>query len=261
MAPLLLFFYAIALAIILGCGWLAYRLLRRRSRVLALLAGLLTAGGLVLVWPLPIHGGFMLLGEALLRDLMHAGARHAEDRAAADRQAWFEQQVGHFAFELPLLERQTLAPGWQRVTTAEHRTAILDIAHGRLWSDWQALPAAAGLPPLELARSRCAELAPAGGWALATEEEFLLMWQAGGTQFLPTAATGSMSYSADPELGITLPSYQLHGGSNAPGTARRASRFAVRCIARAPGGPAARTRRSEIPLAQWNRYQLERIAH
>ncbi len=60
-------FYAVALLVVLGIALGVYLLVARRNRWLAAgLAGL-TLTGLMLLWPIPIHGGFMLLGETLYR--------------------------------------------------------------------------------------------------------------------------------------------------------------------------------------------------
>ena len=82
------------------------------------------------------------------------------------------------------------------------------------------------------------------------------MWKAGGFEVLPAAGSGSVSYVVDVDFRMELATYDLGTSSNADAEASR--RFAVRCVARGPGGPAAGYFKKDVSIDDWNRYQLSK---
>lgn len=249
-----LIFYGIAAAIILGGGFVVFWFLRRRSMVLAVILSLLSVPALVLVWPIPIHGGFMLLGEAILDEWSRDRAQEEHIRVDQKKQEYLDKLGGRFQGELAIVQSHPHSRGWQKIVDAESHTAWLATASGMVWSQWLELTATESLPTLALAKQRCAEFSPAGFWALPTEAEHVHMWLAGGLDVLPTTETGSVSYMVDADFQMEMPVYHVIGGDNSQ--ARGARRFSVHCVARGPSGPERGFIRRDIPLEDWNRYQL-----
>ena len=252
----MILFYGIAIALILGGGVAVFLALRRYGHALAAVAGVVAAAGLVLVWPLPIHGGFMLLGEALYDEWSRERERMDRAREDRTRERYVQRLADRFRGELPIQDRVALRGGWQRVSFAAGRTAWLDTRNGQVWSAWLALGESPSLPALEDAKRRCREHEPRGYWALPTEAEHALMWNAGGADVLPASDAGSVSYVVDETMRMELPTYRLGRSDNARPQASR--RFAVQCVARGPGGPARGYVKRDVPLADWNRYQLSK---
>ena len=61
-------FYGVILSILVGVGTLLFRWLRRWGLAYALAASLFTLAVSVLTWPIPIHGGFLLLGQVIYEE-------------------------------------------------------------------------------------------------------------------------------------------------------------------------------------------------
>jgi hypothetical protein len=252
----LLIFYAIALVIILAGGFFVYWGFRRRGLVLALVLSLLTMAVLTLVWPLPIHGGFMLLGEAVWDEWSRDRAQKEIQKVSQKELDFLAALEDRFQGELLIVESRQLAGGWQQIVDGAGNSGWLSTASGMIWSQWLELPSAEALPALELARQPCMQMAPAGFWALPTEAEHALMWLAGGADVLPATSAGSVSYTVKVDFQMEMPVYQLGGGSNSGVETR--NRFSVRCVARGPGSPKRGYIQMDIPLDDWNQYQLSK---
>ena len=138
-----LIFYGIAAAIILGGGFVVFWFLRRRSMVLAVILSLLSVPALVLVWPIPIHGGFMLLGEAILDEWSRDRAQEEHIRVDQKKQEYLDKLGGRFQGELAIVQSHPHSRGWQKIVDAESHTAWLATASGMVWSQWLELTATA----------------------------------------------------------------------------------------------------------------------
>lgn len=252
----LLILYAISITLILGGAYLVYRVFRRKGQVLAIGLSISAAAVLALLWPIPIHGGFMILGESIYSELSRDWARRTDARSDQEKEAYLASLAERFAGELPLLRRSEPADGWEEVAYAPEQTAWLDMLNRQIWSEWLILPATPAWPPLNVAKQRCQQLAPVGYWSLPTEAEHVLMWKAGGVRVLPRTRAGTVSYSIDADHQMEIATYGLTASSdNAPG---RSAQFAVRCVARGPNGPARGYIRRDVALEDWNRYQLSK---
>lgn len=112
------------------------------------------------------------------------------------------------------------------------------------------------MPTLEAAKRRCRDQAPAAYWSLPTEAEHAVMWKAGGHAVLPATDAGTVSYTVDADLRSEIATYRVGASRRSrPGAPRR---FAVRCVARGPGGPARGFIKQDVSLVDWNRYQLSK---
>jgi hypothetical protein len=253
----MLIFYGIAITIILGVGLLVFFRLRRRSQLLATGLSLVAMSVFVLIWPIPIHGGFSTLGEAMFDEWSREWEHRNDVQNDHEQQAYIDSFALRFAGELPFLGRDAAVDGWQEVSYASGRPAWLDIDNGQIWSEWLPLMQTPSLPPLELAKNRCEQHAPAGYWSLPTEAEHALMWKAGGQAVLPAAVAGSVSFIVDSSFRMEFVTYNL--GSASSNTQPRSVRhFAVHCIARGPGGSARGYLQKDVSLEDWNRYQLSK---
>lgn len=182
---------------------------------------------------------------------------HEENlRVDQEKQDYLDALGGRFKGELAIVQSDPHSRGWQQIVDAEGHTAWLATSSGMIWSQWLELTATKSLPTLALARQRCAELPPAGFWALPTEAEHVHMWLAGGLDVLPSNQTGSVSYMVDTDYQLETPVYHVVGGSNVRPSGARP--FSVRCVARGPNSPERGFIQSDIPLEDWNRYQLSK---
>ncbi len=255
MAPILIIIYLISALIILAIGITVARWLHRRGGWLLAVPGLVASlAALVLAWPIPIHGGFMFLGEAMYHEWSRERHRQIDQVAAqkkADRVAALSER---FAGVLPLSQQTPLNDGWDQVLTESGTAGWLDRRSGLIWSDWLVVGESDTLPALEPALARCANVAPPGYWALASEAEQVTAWLHDGATVLSPAPGASLSYSHDVERGTRWPAYQLRGSDNRGGGASR--QFHARCVARTRDAPPGGYTRRDIPLDEWNRYQL-----
>lgn len=259
MSTALLIFYGIALAIILAGGVCTFILVKRKGVLPATVSSLCVMLLLVLIWLLPIHGGFMFLGEALFDEWSRDRERIFQQKTDEKKQAFLGQLHKRFRGELPILSLARLSESWVSVRYGLDQPAWMDTKSGLIWSGWQLLPVTDSLPSLQSGKSRCSELAPAGFWALSTEAELVILNRNGGSNILPETETGSMAYIVDPDLKMELPAYRVKGGDN---TSRKNSRyFSVRCVARGPGSPERGYIKEDISLEEWNDYQLHKLIH
>lgn len=255
----ILIFYLIALLIVLGTGIGVYWVFARRSRWLGAGLGLLLVAVLVLLWPIPIHGGFTFLGEVLYRELHQALEARQEVARQQEKQEFAQRVETRFSGTLNFGVTEALSGTWSRVLVDGTQPAWFEADSRMLWSDWLPFEADAALPSLPAAKARCQDYLPHGHWALVSEAENYLLWKSGGDKLLPRAPASSMSYLVDDDLGMEMPTYKLRGSANnagqQPGEYRQ---FVLRCVARGPGAPAGGYVRHDIPLDEWNRYQLSK---
>lgn len=252
--PLLILFYLLAIAAILAAAAFAFRLLRRFGLIVAVAAALAISSSMLLLWPIPIHGGFTFLGEVAW-DEWQNNLRLKETAARQARHdAHLEQLAARFRGELPVVSRSAIESRWALVVTAEGSRGWHDLQSALIWSDWLPLPPGPMQPELAAARRPCAELPPAGYWTLANEAERALLARHGDRTPVPPAPGSMVSYVAEATSTLELPTYSLAK----PSGSRRA--FFVQCVARAPGSPTRGYVREDIPLAEWNRYQLGKLA-
>jgi hypothetical protein len=259
MYPGLLIYYGIALTIILVGGLLCFIWLKHIHFLLRLFASLLIMSLLVLIWPLPIHGGFMILGESIYKEWRKDRQRVIHRDSTNRQQQYLDSLNQRFRGELPIKHLTELSSSWASVAYDENKQAWLDTASGQIWSDWLALPVTDALPSLEIGKSHCSELIPAGFWSLPTEAEHIIMRRNGGSDILPKTEGASMAYIIDTDFKMEMPTYRLTASSNFPNQKYR--QFNVRCIARGPGGPSRGYIKQDISLTEWNHYQLSKLNH
>lgn len=254
--PVLIAFYLLAVGAILAVAFLSFRRLRRYGRLPAIAAGVATASTLLLLWPIPIHGGFTFLGEVAWHEWQ--GHQRLQQAAAvqAKRETHDVRLATRFRGELPVATRTTIDDRWAQVTTADGDVGWHDQQSGLIWSGWQPLADSPTLPDMAAADRRCAERAPRGYWALANEAEYVLLARGDGPAAMPPAPGSVVSYIAEAGSTLRLPTYRL--APSAKSAARRP--FVVQCVARAAGSPARGYVREDIPLAEWNTFQLGKLA-
>ena len=257
--------YAIGLLVAIALAVGSYRALRSKSRLLAVSLALLVLSSLVLLWPVPIHGGFTFLGEILYRELGQMQRQRARDAEQQETADFIRRVENRTAGPLSFIVTQSLTGGWAQVeikgvATKGAGNAWHDSASGLLWSDWLALSSHPGMPALADARARCQRHPPAGKWALASETDNYLLWKAGGETLLPPAPSSSIAQLLDPQTRLEMPTYQLKpSADNREQDNNPRRRFVVRCTARGSAAPTAAYSRKDIPLAEWNRFQMRKM--
>lgn len=253
-------FYAIALLIILGGGVLVYRWVGRRNRLFGVLAGLLSSGILVLIWPVPIHGGFTFFGEVLVDELYDEWRRVEAKQEERKDQRFMSALETRFAGALNVERVETQTGSWSTIILRNGESAWLDKQSGLVWSAPRTLTTTSVLASIDAGKTLCRQLKPGGYWALPTEAERYQFWRANGRTHLPHKVSPAMAVIVDENKGIELPSVSLpakrSGNNSTPGT----TQLMIRCVARGPDAPLRGYIRSDIPLSEWNRYQLAKVS-
>ena len=243
MAPFLLALI-VAAAISLGlaaAGFVGLRRAgwRRSAWPLSALLALVVAA----LFPLPVHGGFVLLGEIAWRELRELTRAQREEHAAAAR-----VRPARFAGALAYAEQHRDGDQWVRVR-AEAGEAWLDARSGLIFSPSEPWSAQTGWPDLDAAALACSDRAPRGYWNLPDAAEMLLFEQAGGERVSPSRREGRIAWAWEGDLGMNVPQVAIGA---APG-------FALRCVARSRSAPENGYQPDDIPLADWNAYQLRAL--
>lgn len=260
MSGIFILFYGVALLIILGGGLLVYWWVGRLNRLLGVVAGLFSAAVLVLIWPIPIHGGFTFLGAIMFDELYNEWERVEVAHAARKDQRFMQGLEGRFAGVIQYGHVVELAGNWSTVTLLTGGVAWLDKHSGLIWSTPLVLTTDAPLRALEAGKTLCREQVPAGYWALPTEAERYQFWHAAGRQHLPHKVAPAMGSMVDEEMGMEIPSVSLPPANSGNNRSHGPTKLILRCVARGPAVPARGYIRSDIPLLEWNRYQLAKVA-
>lgn len=253
-------FYGIACLIICGGGVFVYRRLRYRNRIVAVISGLITSTCLVVIWPIPIHGGFIFLGEVMLDELSRQ-RQYAEQQQIREADVEFLQKLEQrFAGELPHKASISLTANWDALTLSSNRMAWYDRQSGLVWSESLPLSTTNPLGSVAEASRRCQNYAPQGYWSLPTEAERYQFWRANGSRYLPDKQAPALAVMVDETLRLQMPSASLASGQNNNQSENMSQQLIIRCVARGSGAPQRGYIRSDVPLTEWNRYQLSKIS-
>ena len=259
MSGIFILFYGVAILIILGGGVLVYWWVGRHNRLLGVLAGLFSAAALVLIWPIPIHGGFTFLGAIMIDELRDELARVETVHEAHKDLRFIQGLETRFAGVVEYGHVVELAGSWSTVTLPTGGVAWLDNHSGLIWSTPLVLTTEAPLLALEAGKTLCRQQTPTDYWALPTEAERYQFWRAAGRQHLPHKVAPAMGYMVDEAMGMEIPSVSLPPVNSGNNRTRGAIQLMLRCVARGPAAPARGYIRSDIPLSEWNRYQLANV--
>lgn len=246
---MIFFFVIMAIAALLGAT-AGYFLLRRWGRgpaitgvVIGILAG-------ALLFPLPIHGGATFLGAVLweqIEQLTDSQAARRDERRDESFRREFERR---FAGDLAFVPGKSRASPWMEAILPDGTAALYDAESGLVWSSPRTVRSWEPGGDLEPGRRFCAQLSPEGYWALPTEAELYGFWAHEGHRLSPWTGQSTPSVLVDEALRMEIPVWYRG----------RDSGVAVRCVARSPRAPKAGYPQSEVDLARWNAYQLEKAA-
>ena len=231
---------AIYAVVVAGLGWIAARLVPRRwpwLRTPVVIAA--TAVAAVACIPIPIHGGFILLGPEVAREAVAEWRRSRAVTAEVRRETRLDHRF------VDWLPADAIGDAWR------------DPATGLVWTGPIGEPAAITAAGLADARQRCTDLAPAGYWALPRTSEFF--WLARTDRALGRWLADAFLW---PE-GISLPTLVPLSRPVAPvatGQPTTPVGAAVRCVAVTPPAPIRGYRSDDVPLAEWNAFQLQLTA-
>ena len=225
--------YAVFVSLV---GWLVARIVAWRwpaVRLPVLIAA--TAMTAIVCLPVPIHGGFILLGPELARETWSEWRRTRAAAAEIRRETRLDSR---FAGWLP---DTAVGDAWR------------DPATGLVWSG--PIGVASGITPAGLreAQRQCAALAPAGYWALPRVAEFY---------WLARSERASGAWLAEAFLwpeGLSLPSLvplSRPAGTVSVGQGSTPATADVRCVAVTPPAPVRGYRTDDIPLTEWNAFQV-----
>jgi len=183
----------------------------------------------------PTNCGFAFLLPMLLHDAGDDLRSWAGERKAERKQARLRSRFEGF---LPV---SAGGAGWR------------DAASGLVWSPAVGQVAAVSPEALAEAGAGCRAMEPAGYWALPRDADFYFLAKSGraGGRWLAEVFLFPEEVSL-PSL-VDLSPRQ---GNPYPGQMRRQEPIQVRCVAVTPPAPARGYLSSDIPLEDWNRYQL-----
>lgn len=244
----LLIFYGTYVLIVIAVAVGIFRWLKSRGIGRALLASGLSIVLFSLFYPIPIHGGFTFLVEVMLSELRSERARIEQTERKERKEAFREKLAARFRGQLALQAREQTAEQLSSFTTAGGTRGWYDGRSGLAWTDMLALEHTGAPPDLDRAKAFCAELEPEGLWALPTEAELSLFWKAGGYRVSPLAGFGTAGLLENVNLQTEMLTLRTS----------RNGRYALRCVALGPGAPAAGYSSRDIPLEEWNAYQLQK---
>ncbi|OGQ94189.1 MAG: hypothetical protein A2521_05870 [Deltaproteobacteria bacterium RIFOXYD12_FULL_57_12] len=244
----LLIFYGIYVFIVVAVAVGVFRWLKKKGIGKALLASGLCVTLLSLFFPIPIHGGFTFLVEIMLVELRSGLDRVEQNEKNERKEAFQEKLAARFRGPLALPAREQVTAQLSSFMTANGTRGWYDAQSGLAWTDMLALERTGAPPDLEQAKAFCREFEPKGYWALPTEAELSLFWKAGGYRFSPLADFGTAGLLENVDLQIEMLSLR---------TSRNGT-YALRCVALGPGAPAAGYSSQDIPLKEWNTYQLQK---
>ena len=251
--------YAIALIVIVSLSFAAYKLCVRWGRFRAGIAATLTLGAAILIWPIPIHGGFTFLFAVAWQELNQRYRQNLEIKQTIKKNEFLSKWNQRFKGPLDVHPRRRLNPHWLEVDSQYGGRAWLDESSKMVWSELIPLETTTDFPSLELAKTTCSSLPPKGYWALPTEAENYTLWRSGGADVLPHSEYNVVSYLVDEQLRLELPTYGMGKKGNSNVASQQGNSFAVRCIARTKNAPLRGYIKSDIALDDWNEYQLQKI--
>lgn len=247
--------------ILLAAAIAVYRVVARWGRGRGVMAALVALLVGVAVWPLPIHGGFMLLGEVWVDELRSSLQQQAERRDTRRHDAFIEGQARRFAARLDFVAGGEVESGWRSGTTPEGSPVWLDEASGLVWSE--VLPFAVTDPTesLRAASQACADHPPRGQWALPTDAEGYFAWRNGGQQVLPRRSGRFVSQRVDTTFELTLPVVAIVRPRDARPAGQESGELAwrVRCVALGEKAPRRGYLDLDISRNDWNTYQLDKL--
>ena len=258
MGMIILFWGLLCLPILMVSVWV-FRRTAKKSRVLATgLASLILCIS-VLLWPIPMHGGFTVVAEVMYsewRSLLRQRERESEERVdIAFNQKTSKRFTGPIDYEI----ERVLQHGWSEVLTEGGTRGWLSAATNLVWSTSLSVESNDTLPNLSLGKARCRQLLPTGKWALATEAEHALRWQLNGDAAMGKSPFSMLTYIVDDSMRMEIPTYAYKNANAKNQSGVRAS-FAVRCVAVTAEAPRGGYVKKDLSLKLWNAYQLSKLA-
>lgn len=245
----MLIIYVIYAGITVGSAVVAYVALRKCGQILALTIAFAVAITCGLFFPMPIHGGFTIVLEELIANYRNNQRLKQDQDKEVEESRFMETLRERFVDSLPYVEKEQVSENWIFIETETGTEAWLDVKSGLIWS--KALPwNRSSRPTFEEAKSFCRNFEPPGYWALPTAGERFLFWQNGGETVSPSGSLGTLSVLVDTRFQMEMPQTDLGNGRG----------FYLRCVARSGNAPLHGYTKDDIPLDEWNQYQIEKIA-
>lgn len=241
-------YYGFFLLIAAFVAALIFRWLRKRGLGRALLASGLVLALAAMFFPIPGHGVFIFPVEIMIQELRSERRRVEQDEKSEKKEAFRRRLRARFAGPLAIPVRQDAAERFYSVQTADGARGWYDESSGLVWTDMRPLDSAGAPPDLARAGAFCGQIEPKGFWALPTEAELSMFWKAGGYNHSPLADYGTAGLLENVDLQTELLSVRVS----------RTGAYALRCVALGPGAPAGGYLSGDIPIDEWNAYQLSK---
>jgi len=254
----MLYVYLFVCLVLLGLVVLVFLVASRWGRLRGAVAALLSLAVVVACWPIPIHGGFLMLGDVFVGELRSWREHRHEEQETRRHDHFIASQSERFRGRLDFEPGARVAPGWRTVRTVAGGPLWLDEESGLVWSDALPLTSAEPGDVLSQARKTCAEAPPRGQWALPTDAEGFFLWRHGGEKILPRRPGRFVSQRVDTDFELSIPIIRIVRVSPRPneGQSREGPSWVVRCVALGPAAPLRGYLDLDISNDDWNAYQL-----
>jgi hypothetical protein len=246
----LIAFYGFFLLILVAVAAGIFRGLRKRGWGQALIASGLATAFLGLFFPIPVHGSFTFPFEIMLRDLRSERRRVEHQETTDKREAFRLKLAARFTGPLTMTVGEPITEQFSSIASAGGTQGFYDVRSRLAWTPMLPIETAGAPPDLEHAKAFCAQIQPQGYWALPTEAELSLFWKAGGYLLSPLAAYGTAGLLESIDFQTEILSVRISQDGS----------YALRCVALGPGAPPPGYLSGDIPLDDWNAYQLQKVA-
>lgn len=209
-------------------------------------------GGLALT-PVPIHGGFSIL----LFDLLDEARRDFHAYIDSRKKQEIQQKIISRYNGYLKVDSETQIPNqkdWSIIET-HNQKALLDRKSGLIWSKEVAQISGYNESTLKEAERRCHDLKPNGYWALPNDSEAFYIWKNKGSSLFQDGLNiwlVRVVVSNDQFAVVGMSRFETFGKRNPPQV------YGVRCVALSQLAPRQGYISSDIPLGDWNDYQLSK---
>lgn len=244
----LLLYYGFLVLVVATVVALIFRSLRKRGRGTAWFASSLALALALMFFPILGHGTFTFPVEILIQELRSGGER-VEQKGESEKKAAFRRKLrARFAGPLAFPVGHDTADRFYSIRTAAGERGWYDEGSGLVWTDMLPLESTGAPPDLAQAKAFCGQIEPKGFWALPTEAELFLFWKAGGYGLSPLGDYGTAALLENVDFQTELLTVRVS----------KTFSYALRCVALAPGASPGGYLSGDIPIDEWNAYQLRK---
>lgn len=202
------------------------------------------------VTPMPMHGGFSFLLFDLIDEARREFENHIDDRKKQDIQ---HKIISRFSGKLDV-EVGDRNNTWS-IVHVNDQVAFFDHKSGLLWTREIGQINGYNESTLSLAEKLCQNIKPHGYWVLPNDAEAFYIWKNKGQTYFNDGLNiwlVRVVISDDQTAVVGMTQLEHLGKKNPPQV------FGVRCVALSKTAPREGYLTKNIPLGEWNEYQLSK---